>query len=160
VPTTEPAPAVPSPTRLLIPAINLEATIVKVGFVNYEIGGQRVSTWAVPERFAVGWHHNSALPGQIGNTVLNGHQNVYGRVFRDLNKLQAGDEIFVYVGENAHRYLVAEQHLLAEEGQPLEVRVENARWILPTQDERLTLVTCAPDTSSTHRLIVVAFPID
>jgi sortase A len=39
------------------------------------------------------------------------------------------------------------------------VRMQNARWIMPTPDERLTLVTCAPDAQSTHRLIIVALPV-
>ena len=157
--TPSPAPASGAPTRLVIPSIGLEAPIVTVGFVNYEIDGQATTTWAVPSSFAAGWHHTSAPPGQAGNTVLNGHQNIHGGVFRNLAALKVGDEIIVYVGENAHHYRISERHLLAEEGQPLAVRAENARWILPTQDERLTLVTCAPSAQSTHRLIVVALPV-
>jgi len=38
------------------------------------------------------------------------------------------------------------------------VRQENARWIAPTDDERLTLVTCWPYTNNTHRVVVVAKP--
>jgi len=30
---------------------------------------------------------------------------------------------------------------------------------MPTEDERLTLVTCAPYPRNTHRLIVVASPV-
>ena len=91
--------------------------------------------------------------------MLNGHQNTYGRVFQDLGLLQRGDEIIVYTDAGAYHYRVAEQHILIEEGQPLSVRVENARWIMPTHDERLTLITCGPDGKSTHRLIIVALPV-
>jgi LPXTG-site transpeptidase (sortase) family protein len=159
---TTPAPSATSsgaPTHLTIPSIGLEAPIITVGFVNYEIDGQTTTTWAVPSLFAAGWHHTSAPPGQAGNTVLNGHQNIHGGVFQGLTALETGDEIIVYVGETAHHYRVSERHLLAEEGQPLAVRAQNAQWILPTQDERLTLVTCAPSEQSTHRLIVVALPV-
>jgi LPXTG-site transpeptidase (sortase) family protein len=41
----------------------------------------------------------------------------------------------------------------------LEQRVENARWILPSEDERLTLITCWPYESNTHRLVLVAKPV-
>lgn len=146
------------PTRLQIPAIQLEAPIIAVGLVNYQIDGQAATTWAVPSRFAVGWHHFSAQPGQPGNLVLNGHQNIYGGVFRNLAALQTGDKIIVYAGDTPFSYHVIESHLLPEEGQPLSVRAQNAQWIMPTQDERLTLVTCAPDAQSTHRLIVLAYP--
>jgi LPXTG-site transpeptidase (sortase) family protein len=40
------------------------------------------------------------------------------------------------------------------------VRQANARWIGPFNDERLTLVTCWPYTNNTHRVIVVAKPVD
>jgi LPXTG-site transpeptidase (sortase) family protein len=157
-PALAPEPASTAPDRLVIPAISLEAPIITVGYVNYTINGQTATTFAVPDHFAAGWHQTSAPPGFPGNTVLNGHQLINGGVFRDLEALRNDDEIVVYSGDTAHRYRVAEQHLLAEEGQPLSVRVENARWIMPTGDERLTLVTCAPYGKSSHRLIIVARP--
>jgi sortase (surface protein transpeptidase) len=36
--------------------------------------------------------------------------------------------------------------------------MENTAWIGPMDDERITLVTCWPETSNTHRLVVVAEP--
>jgi LPXTG-site transpeptidase (sortase) family protein len=158
-PTPTPSTSAPSrvlPTRLVIPVINMEAPIITVGFVNYEINGQPVTTWAVPDTFAAGWHHTSAPPGQAGNTVLNGHQNIHGMVFRDLAALKLDDEIIVYADDAAYHYRVTERHVVEEEGQPLEVRAQNARWIMPTGDERLTLVTCVENT---HRLIVIALPL-
>jgi len=157
-PTPDPASLVP--TRLVIPAIDLDAPIVEVGWETQEINGQLVSSWIVPDTFAAGWHQNSAPPGQIGNTVLNGHHNIHGQVFRDLVDLEAEDELTLYAGETAHYYVVTELYILKEKGEPVEVRLENAQWILPTDDERLTMVTCWPYTNNTHRLIVVARPIE
>jgi hypothetical protein len=48
--------------------------------------------------------------------------------------------------------------IFEEKDQPLDVRLENARWILPSEDERITLVTCWPQDSNTHRLVIVAVP--
>ena len=42
----------------------------------------------------------------------------------------------------------------------LDTKIENARWIKSTKDERLTLVTCWPVDSNTHRLVVVAVPVE
>jgi sortase A len=130
-----------------------------VGLQELILSGQKVTTWAVPAYFAAGWHNASALPGYGGNVVLNGHQSIYGGVFHNLTDLSDNDEIVLYAGDKAFRYYVTERHLLAEEGQPLAVRIQNAKWIMPTAAERLTLVTCAPDAQSTHRLIVVALPL-
>ncbi|MEE8391233.1 MAG: sortase [Anaerolineae bacterium] len=152
-------PAHLSPTRLVIPAIDLDAPIMTVNRIEFEINGQSVSTWVVPNTFAVGWHATSALPGQTGNIVINGHSNIYGEVFRRLEALEPDDEIIIYAGDTAHHYHVTEQHLLEEEGISLEARSKNAQWTMPIKDERLTLVTCGPYPRNTHRLIIVAFPI-
>jgi sortase A len=137
----------------VIPAIELDAPVVPVGWTITDEG----LAWDVAD-YAAGWHRTSAYPGRIGNTVLSGHHNIKGQVFRYLIDLEPGDEVFLYVGDTVYHYVVTEKHLLEEKGMPEEVRRRNAQWIAPTDDERLTLVTCWPYTSNTHRLIIVAKP--
>jgi sortase A len=108
--------------------------------------------------YAAGWHETSAPLGAPGNTILNGHNTTNGEVFRDLYTLEAGDTITVYAGDAPYTYTVTEILILPEGGQPMEVRLENARYILPTDDERLTLVTCHPYGSLRNRLILIAHP--
>lgn len=146
------------PNRLLIPAINLDAPIVAVGWSVVEKDGQQVSEWDVPDWRAAGWLNTSALIGAPGNSVLEGHQDIDGRVFENLEYLKEGDEIQVQTSSYARRYIVALRTIVPEKNQPLEVRRENARWIGPSNDERLTLVTCWPRNDNTHRLILVALP--
>jgi sortase A len=50
--------------------------------------------------------------------------------------------------------------ILPERDQPLQVRLKNAQWVASSQDERLTLITCWPFNSNTHRLVIVATPIN
>ncbi len=146
--------------RLEIPAIGVNAPIQSVGLMELEEDGQRYRQWQVPNAYAVGWHTTSAPPGTTGNTVLNGHNNVYGSVFRDLVELQLGDEMIVSEDGQTHRYQVAHRELVEENDQPLDVRLENARWMFPTADERLTLISCWPDIGITHRVIVVATAVE
>lgn len=148
-----------APSRLVIPAIGLDAPVRPVGLMTVTEGGQTYYQWQVPDGFAAGWFDTSAPPGQPGNTVLDGHHNIRGQVFRYLVNLKPGDTILVYAGEQVYRYIVRERHILLEKGQSLAVRLKNAEWIQPTADERLTLVTCWPYTNNTHRLIVVAVPV-
>ncbi|MBI4770896.1 MAG: sortase, partial [Chloroflexi bacterium] len=115
--------------------------------------------WAVPNEAAVGWASLSAGLGQVGNTVLDGHHNVYGEVFRPLVNISIGNAITLFSGDRAFNYTVTEKYILPEVGQPLEVRKKNAEFVLPTTDERITLITCWPYTSNTHRLIVIARPV-
>jgi len=145
------------PDRIVIPAINLDVPVVPIGWHIEEEGGQKVSVWDVPDN-AAGWHKTSAYPGRVGNVVLNGHHNIRGEVFRYLIQLEPQARIQLYVGDKVYYYTVTEKYLLKERGEPPEVRLQNAQWIAPTGDERLTLVTCWPYTSNTHRLILVARP--
>ncbi len=145
-----------APDRLFISRINLDVPIVPVGYNIIDSGSQDYDQWLTPNQYAAGWHVTSALLGLPGNTVLNGHHNAYGMVFKDLIKLQIGDGISVYSGSVEFRYQVVANVLLPERFEPLSTRIENARWIAPSQDERITLITCWPQDSNTHRVVIVA----
>ncbi len=169
-PPTEapPAPAAPSvnlaggpagspPDRITAASIGLDVPVVVMGWTLIDIGGTQATNWNVPNH-AAGFHQGSAYPGQVGNTVISGHSNTAGRVFENLDKLALGDRILVYVGASAYEYQVTQRELLQEQGVSLEQRIQNGRWIAPTDDECLTLVTCWPNTGTSHRLIIVARP--
>ena len=149
------------PSRLVIPAIDLDAAVETVGWsIITQSNGQQVSMWDVPNWRAAGWLKTTAQVGEPGNTVLDGHHNIYGEVFRYLADLKPGDTIQLWTGDRIRDYVVSLMKILPEKGQPISVRLENAKWIQPTEDERLTLVTCWPYENNTHRLIVVALPAD
>lgn len=154
---TLPPPSSPPPDRLLIPRLALDVPVVSVGMQPAKnLPG--VFEWGVPDYRAAGWLNTSATFGLPGNTVLDGHHNIKGEVFRNLWTLQKGDEITLFSGEQIKTYIVSEVLTLPEQNQPLEVRLDNARYIQPTDDERLTLITCWPYESNTHRVVVVALP--
>lgn len=126
----------PRPRRLLIPAIGVDSAVVEVFVVD--------GVWQVAE-YAVGYHHGSALPDQDGNTVMAGHAGLRGSVFRDLGRLQPGDEILVEAGGWQYRYHVREiKHVW-----PTQIEV-----MAPTAIPVLTLITCT--AWDTQRLVVVA----
>jgi sortase A len=147
------------PSRLVIPSVNIDQPIVTVGWEIVDQAGQQYSIWQVADN-AVGWNKTSATLGQPGNTVLTGHHNVKGEVFRDLVNVEVGDKVTVYSGDQAFEYEIAMKTIVKEKGEPMEVRQRNAQWIAPTSDERLTMVTCWPYTNNTHRVIVVAKPVE
>lgn len=168
--TPDEVPAAPTPEPyakplwIYIEEIALEAPIIPSQAIKVEIEEKgevyEFIQWEAPNEEAVGWHANSARLGEVGNTVLNGHHNAHGRVFRNLAYLQEGDYIQIY-GDNGewYTYIVANKMVLPEWNVTLEQRMENAAWILPSDDERLTLITCWPEQSNSHRLIIVARPV-
>jgi LPXTG-site transpeptidase (sortase) family protein len=150
-------PAAPAPTRLVIPSINLNHTVIPLGWKEVEINGQIYAQWLADDK-QIGWHNLTAPLGQAGNTVMNGHSDIYSQVFQDLDQVEVGDEIMAFSGDQFYLYRVAEKILVQEKGVSLEQRIANARLIMPTEDERLTLITCAYP-GATHRLIVIAYPV-
>ena len=164
-PTVPGQPALPPvpvgdtiPTRLVIGSIGLDSEVIPVGWSVVEQAGRQYSIWQVAD-FVVGWHNTTSVLGHPGNTVMAGHHNVKGEVFRDLVNVEVGDKVIAYAGDQKFEYVVDLKTIVPEKGEPLEVRQRNAQWIAPTDDERLTFVTCWPYSNNTHRVIVVAKPL-
>jgi len=166
VPTPEP-PAGPSatprpraftaPYRIRIPKINVDAEVVQVAYKMQQENGQTVTVWQVAD-YAAGFQLGSAFPGDSGNMVIAAHNNIRGRVFRYLVDLVPGDDVYLSVEGQEYRYAVAQRLLVKEKGMPEEIRRENAQWIEPTSDERLTLVSCWPFVKPDYRVVVIAKP--
>jgi len=163
-PTVTPTPAVTPrprayspPTRIHIPKINVDADVVEVEYKITEEDRETIAAWAVAD-YAAGFHRGSAYPGHPGNTVIAGHNNIRGRVFRHLLDLLPGDDIYLYVGEWEFHYMVTQRLLFKEKGVSQEIRRQNAKWIQPTADERLTLVSCWPFIKPDHRVVIIARP--
>lgn len=146
------------PNRIVIPAVGLDAPIVDVGWKVVDRGDRRFTEWETADN-AAGRHINSARPGEQGNVVLSGHHNTKGEVFRAISeaKLAVGDYIYLYDGQgNRVAYVVDEvTKPLLETGASESQRLANARYIQPTADARVTLVTCWPYYTNTHRVMVV-----
>lgn len=156
-PLAEP-PAQGEPNRLVIPAIDLDTPIVDVGWEVVERGQQRTTEWQTADN-AAGRHVNSARPGEQGNVVLSGHHNTKGEVFRRISQqeLVVGDMIYLYDAQGRRfNYQVTEvTDPLLEVGASQAQRLANASYIEPTSDARVTLVTCWPYWTNTHRIVVV-----
>lgn len=144
------------PDRLVMPAINIDTPVVELGWsTSQSSDGQIFSEWEVAE-YAAGWHKNSALLSEGGNVVMSGHNNILGSVFRELDQLKQGDQITVWAGDQSFLYQVDRVMIVPEKYASLEQRKDNAKWIGPFNDSRLTLVSCWPRDDNTHRIIVVA----
>lgn len=146
------------PAELRIPAIDLAAPVYLSDIRTVKIAGKEFQDWLVPDEFAAGWQSGSARLGEKGNIVLNGHHNVFGGVFASLVDLQPGDEVLVFSEDTVYPYKVTNKMILPEKYEDIDVRASNALWLMPSEDERLTLVTCWPAYTNTHRLILVARP--
>ena len=146
------------PSRLEIPAIHVDTPVVELGWTTSKTAsGTIFSEWDVAE-YAAGWHKNSAVPGEAGNIVMSGHNNILGSVFRELDQLKRGDEMTIYAGGVQYTYVVDEVLILPEKHASAQQRQANVKYIEETPDARLTLVSCWPRDDNTHRIVVIAKP--
>lgn len=139
-----------------IPAIDVLAPVTVVGWQMDWVRGD-LPGWDNPKA-AVGWALTSALPGDAGNIILYGHNNIDSSVFKNLYKLQLGDSITLQSGEGDFEYSVAEVRIFEARDAVEDREIFNA-WLKPTRAPRLTLVSCWPPDNNTHRVIVIAYPL-
>jgi sortase A len=130
VPTPGPEHAI----RIQIPAIGVDAPIVQGdGWEQLKKG--------------VGQHIGSSNPGQRGNVVLSAHNDIFGEIFRDLDRLDPGDEIVVYTNQRDYSYVVSDSKVL----EPTQVEVMES-----TSKPTLTLISCYPYLVDDQRIAVIA----
>ncbi len=149
-------------TRVVIPRIKVDRKVAEVTWQVQELNGEQVAVWEVA-KYTVGHHSGTANPGQPGNIVLAGHSGGKAYPFNDLFYLKPGDPISLWSDGQEFQYTVAEHHLLDEIGPnvTMEQRKANARFIEPTSDEVVTLVTCWPLTGKnkfSQRVVIRAVP--
>lgn len=80
------------PVQLKIPKINVDATVESVGLT----AQGNLDTPKGPD--GTGWYNQGPTPGEIGSAVIDGHFGWVGGIpaaFDNLNKLQAGDKLYV-----------------------------------------------------------------
>jgi sortase A len=129
-----PTPAPDQAIRIQIPAIDVDAPIVQGdGWEQLKKG--------------VGQNIGSANPGQTGNVVLSAHNDVYGELFRYLDKLVAGDQVIIYTQQRQYVYVVDRTAIV----EPTAVEV-----MASTGSPTATLISCYPYLVNKERIVVFA----
>jgi sortase A len=135
VPPPIPTPAPEQARRIQMPAIGVDSPIV-----------QGMYDWEQLKK-GVAQKIGSAGPGQVGNMALAGHNDIYGEVFRNLDKLSPGDEITVSTQRQTYTYVVRDTKVV----DPTEV------WVMePTDYASVTLISCYPYRVNSKRIVVFA----
>jgi sortase A len=134
VPPPIPTPGPQQARRLQIPAIGVDNVIVQG------------DDWEQLKK-GVGQHVRSTLPGQKGNVILSAHNDIFGEIFRYLDKLSPGDEIIISTDITSFTYVVRDIAIV----EPTDVWVMN-----PTEHASATLISCYPYRINDKRIIIFA----
>lgn len=135
-----------APTWLSLPDLGIDSRVEGAGLVLHD----GIPTWEIlPD--VVAHYDGSAVPGETGNVVMAGHLNTplsqQGAVFRALPQARVGQRIQVFSGDTRYTYTIESVRIV----DPSDTSV-----MAPTEDARLTLVTCYPDYDFSERLVVTA----
>jgi sortase A len=134
VPPPIPTPGPAQARRIQIPAINIDKPIVQG------------DDWEQLKK-GVGQHVGSTLPGEEGNLVLSAHNDIYGEIFRNLDKLEPGDEIIVSTDRQDYAYVVRDVQVV----DPTDV------WVMSATDHAsTTLISCYPYLVNNKRIVIFA----
>ncbi len=159
-PTAAPTPAnfafaPDQPTRLVIPAIEMDRPLVNVGLDSFLV--------PIVPKHDVGWYHYSARPGGGDNIVLWGHVLRFRDApdvpapFARLDEVDVGEPITLFTADGQeHRYTVSDQ---------IWATPDQVEYILPQGNEMITMVSCTGEATivddsvqMSHRLITIAVP--
>jgi sortase A len=95
----------------------------------------------------VAQHIGTADPGDPGNVVLSAHNDIFGELFRDLDRLKPGDEIRLSTATREYVYRVTGTEIV----EPTDVHIME-----PTTRPTLTLISCYPYLIDKQRIAVFA----
>ena len=101
----------------------------------------------------VGHYPNSAMPGAVGNAAFAAHRTGHGSPFFDIEKLQAGDSIYVETEAGWYRYIVRNLEYVLPTGVGVLAPVPQAAGVEPT-DRIITLTSCNPVFTANERIIL------
>ena len=129
-----PTPGPEQATRIQIPAIDIDAPVVQGdGWEQLKKG--------------VGQHVGTANPGENGNLVLSAHNDIFGEIFRELDRLEAGDQVVIYTNQRSYAYVVSQSRIV----EPAQVEVMES-----TSQPTVTLISCYPYLVDNQRIVVTA----
>jgi sortase A len=129
-----PTPGPQTARQMQIPKISLNAPVV--------MG----DNWEQLKK-GIGQHLSTANPGQKGNMVVSAHNDIFGELFKDLDKLEPGDEVIVITQDRSYTYIVTGTQIV----NPTDVQVMD-----PTENATLTLISCYPYRVDNKRIVVTA----
>jgi sortase A len=131
-------------TRVKIPAIGVDTVVVE-------------GTSASALRAGAGHYPNTPLPCEGGNVAIAGHRTTYGKPFANVDRLKPGDTIELNTPIGGCVYRISEKAITVPgAGMPFIVDKADLRVIDQVPGKTLTLTSCHPRGSASHRIIIQA----
>ncbi|MFF6780230.1 class E sortase [Streptomyces sp. NPDC012510] len=154
------AAASPSPSRSPSPRAGQAYAVLVVPRLHLRVPvAEGVGRADVLDKGYVGHYPGTAQPGRPGNFALAGHRNTHGEPFRNLDRLEPGDEVRVETRDAVLTYVVDRTLPQTTPGDGGVLRPVPRSEVRPSYGygepgHYLTLTTCTPEYTSTYRLVI------
>lgn len=161
-----PAPTAPIPQAQMHPAPGPTAgpganqtrrdavlRIPRFGAEHEVVIREGVAVDSVLNRGLAGHYPGTAQAGQLGNFAIAGHRQSHGAIFRNLDALIPGDPLIVQDGEAWFVYRVTDSQVVLPSATEVIAPVPGEPGAPPSA-ALITLTTCHPLWSTSHRLVV------
>ena len=123
-------------TRIEMPKIGVDVVVVE-------------GTSASALRAGAGHYPETPLPCELGNVAIAGHRTTYGKPFANIDRLGPGDVIVLETPVGSCTYEVSRA--------PFVVLADERSVVANTPGHAgLTLTSCHPKGSASHRIVVAA----
>ncbi|HOZ80811.1 MAG TPA: sortase [Candidatus Woesebacteria bacterium] len=141
-------------SKIETPTISTQHTSYTISIPKLKIDQAVVEIGSLDLKNSLIQYPQTALPGQLGNSVVFGHSVLpqffnpksYLTIFSTLYRLKPGDEIFVNFDNIQYKYLVEEMF----EVQPTDLSILEQRF----DNRYFSMVTCSPPGTYLRRLVV------
>jgi sortase A len=94
------------------------------------------------------------LPGQVGNFAVAGHRVTAGNPFWNLPRLRPGSLVYVQTRDSRYEYRVTGRPVLVSPGDTAMLAPVPGRPGVRPWRRMITLISCDPAWTGTHRVIV------
>lgn len=140
-------PLVQSLANIPIPTAGLQQAVrIQIESISVDAPIVQGDGWEQLKK-GVAQHIGTPDPGENGNIVLSAHDDIFGEIFRSLDRLKPGDTIVLSTNQRHYTYLVTNTQIV----EPTRVDVMNA-----TPNATITLISCYPYLIDNQRIVVSA----
>lgn len=114
--------------------------------VTYGVGDDVINN------LGIGYYPTTQKPGELGNFAVAAHRQTHGQVFWDIDKLKAGDKIYLQTAEGYYTYTWYDTEIVAPSNGDVLLPTPHQWGVEPTRSI-LTMTTCHPKYTTQQRMI-------
>jgi sortase A len=126
--------------------------IPRFGAAWYKPIAEGTGTHDVLDKGEVGHYPTTQMPGELGNFAVAAHRTSHGASFNGLNKLVAGDHIYIETADGWYAYVFRNLEYVRPTGVGVIAPVPQSTGAQPT-DRIMTMTSCNPLFSAQERII-------